>query len=283
MTGFAKCSYAFRSSQNPQKKYQMKTIIAAGQKRLLALKPRLWPCGTKLLQRPRLHASTRETWDAAIDEGDGDLTIDCQPIMDQTDRPDCWAYATIMCYEVSHALDGCPIAQLTPDTLPYITSQWDGGAIDSGICIAGPTYGFNFAADLPPSDPILGVHVPDVAAWPTTWQQLAARNRTITNDWIDCANFDDVGDSLIDGWPCVIGVDWQGGGHALCALELGGNSQTGYWLSGPNSWGKNWNDGYGSRSDRPGWFQLREDQCAAIQSYGAIACCGTTPASAPTT
>jgi len=87
-----------------------------------------------------------------------------------------------------------------------------------------------------------------------------------------------VATSLLRGQPATLGVSWQGGGHAICALKL--EQRSGVWyLAGPNSWGKNWQTGWGAYGPSlPGWWLLSESQVASnLARYGAYAVAGVTP------
>ena len=72
------------------------------------------------------------------------------------------------------------------------------------------------ATILPGCDPVAGRHNLNPRTWPADWKELAAKYRAARGKFYDCPTFDHVGSALLSGWPVVMGVDWQGGGHALC-------------------------------------------------------------------
>ena len=84
---------------------------------------------------------------------------------------------------------------------------------------------------------------------------------------------------LLRGNPGVMGVDWRGGGHAL-AVALVSYESSQFYLHGPNSWGLDFVDGWGSDPDRPGWYKLSEKQVVSgtfdNEAFGAYVICAET-------
>jgi hypothetical protein len=128
---------------------------------------------------------------------------------------------------------------------------------------------------LPGCDPVAGLHVTNTRNFPSDWKTVAGQYRVIAGKWLDCPTFDALVSALIDGHPGVMGVNWQDGGHALCVLLVTEENGT-YYLHGPNSWGLEFDSGWGSDPDRPGWYKLSERQCTALSQFGAYALCGET-------
>ncbi len=142
---------------------------------------------------------------------------------------------------------------LSPEHLYSLHSRWGTGStldenlktlVDVGVCTR--------------------VQVP--AAWPVVlpddWKAKAAKNRML--EFIDLnADFDAVATALQRGHPCLIGVNWPGGGgHAIAATELARDGR-GWVLRGPNSWGKDWGD--------DGFYTLTERQCDDFSTFGCWA------------
>lgn len=97
---------------------------------------------------------------------------------------------------------------------------------------------------------------------PNDWKQEAAKFRGI--EAFDVTSKVEFGSGLCAGHPIVYGVDWDGGGHAICAARA--------WVDEVeffNTWNKTWGDnGFG----RMPWKQV----LAGVKKYGAWALRATT-------
>ena len=158
----------------------------------------------------------RSQWPELIALGIGNLSAGVRAILNQTNRPDCWAFASTQCLMVGRELDGHSFAILAPDVCPVLTNQYNGGAINSALLQVLLPIGLPPATILPGCDPVAGRHNLNPRTWPADWKELAAKYRAARGKFYDCPTFDHVGSALLSGWPVVMGVDWQGGGHALC-------------------------------------------------------------------
>ncbi len=125
------------------------------------------------------------------------------------------------------------------------------------------------------------------AKWPVKlpddWKALAAKNRML--EFIDLnADFDAVATAIQRGHPCLIGVNWPGGGgHAIAATQLAREGRD-WVLRGPNSWGEDrgekpgytesdlkWLDAMGRPMATGGFYTLTERQCADFAVFGCWA------------
>jgi len=100
--------------------------------------------------------------------------------------------------------------------------------------------------------------------WPKDWREIAKSYRLLEAQ--DCPTFDHLVSRIQKGFPGLLGVYWGGGGgHAICATEYVNGK-----LGGPNTWGKNWNKGWGAHPKRSGFWQLSEsDVASGIRNFGA--------------
>ncbi len=119
--------------------------------------------------------------------------------------------------------------------------------------------------------------------WWADWRAMAAANKVL--EWIDLnADFDAVATALQQRRPCLIGVNWPGGGgHAVAATQLIRDGK-GWSIRGPNSWGEDWGqpphydpmerdwlDSYAERELTGGFYTLTERQCADFSTFGCWA------------
>ena len=92
------------------------------------------------------------------------------------------------------------------------------------------------------------------------WGLVARDYRTF--EWWDVPTIEHFGSAIARGFPCVVGVDWEGGGHAILAVGLDRRKRGGVWFEIQNSWGADAGDG--------GFYWLPERQVkAGIKVYGA--------------
>ncbi len=213
---------------------------------------------------------SRDEWPELIAGGCGDLSAGLKVILDQTDEPWCWAFSATQALMVARVLHGAEFEILAPDVCPIVTGEFGGNAIDAAVTQVQIPVGQPPADILPGCDPVAGAHVTSTRGFPDDWKTTAAQYRVLDGKWLDCPTFEALVSALLEGHPGVMGVDWQGGGHALCVL-LVTCDEDGYYLHGPNSWGLEFDSGWGSDPDRPGWYKLSERQCAALDQFGAYA------------
>ena len=206
-----------------------------------------------------------------------------------------------------------------------LTGQYDGGAIDSAISQVQSVVGVPTAVFMD-TDPTQAITKRSKSLWPTGWQQNAAERIVPAGEWTQTASPLELASGLIDGNPGVVGVSWQGGGHALEAaevktaaqlhadIEAAGSdgarrqrdslllpvacrdpvsgkqtlfdpavidyaSDTELLFAGPNSWGVDWNSGWGSYPGRAGWWLLSSRSRAmqptfSSEGFGSYVLCG---------
>jgi hypothetical protein len=91
---------------------------------------------------------------------------------------------------------------------------------------------------------------------PSGWQVEAAKYRGI--EAFDVRTKAEFGSCICEGYPVVVGVDWGGGGHAICFVRAWSDK-----AEFANSWGDWGNAGFGEM----GWSQITQ----GIVSFGAWA------------
>src|SRR5208283_351380 len=70
------------------------------------------------------------------------------------------------------------------------------------------------------TDPTRALTKRSKSLWPTGWQQNAAERVVPAGEWTQTNSPIELASGLIDGNPGVVGVSWQGGGHALEVAEV---------------------------------------------------------------
>jgi len=195
-------------------------------------------------------------WADRIAAGQGDLSAGCKVILNQANYGDCWAFSETQAEMVDRALQGHSLVVLAPDPMVWITGNYNGGAIDDGLLQVMIPYGLPPASLCPQCDPVAGHRARDEHEWPASWKTSAAGYKTPKTEYLDCASPDELVTGIFNGHPAVVGVDWQGGGHAICALQVL-EVRKQFYLAGPNSWGEQWASGWGSfGTKKPGWWLL---------------------------
>lgn len=111
------------------------------------------------------------------------------------------------------------------------------------------------------------------------WQAEAAKRAKPQPFMAD--NFLVMGSGVVDGHPGVIGVDWQGQGHAIGFAEVGYNVD-GLYGATPGTWSESFRSGWGSYPGKPGWYKLQEEEYSAAFNggYGAYLLAGLTDSDA---
>ena len=163
---------------------------------------------------------------------------------------------------------------------PLVTGVYGGNSIDAMITEVQTSIGCVPVADTG-SDPAAGNLCLQQRKWAATWKADAAKH--VITGWNECPSFESLVTGVLKGNPGVMGVDWQGGGHALAVALLSYESGI-YYLHGPNSWGLDFVDGWGSDPERPGWYKLAEKQVTAAfvppnpreDPFGAYVICAET-------
>jgi len=221
---------------------------------------------------------------AKIAAGQGSLGDAVFAILNQGSRPWCWAYAATQCLMILlRQLYGEAVI-LDPSLGPALTGVMGGNAIDAMLKEVQIPYGA-VPAEYLGDDPTRSVTNVRRSSWPAQWKTEAAKRQAVDGDYLQCGDLLSAASSILNKHPGVLGVNWRGGGHAVCCAEVGAEGNELY-LAGPNSWGASFTSGWGSYPGRPGWWKLGESALrSAWNGYGYYALCGArndaVPAPAP--
>jgi len=184
-------------------------------------------CGCK----PRLHAGLLKSYRqvaatltladvlAAIAAGKATLAHWVWVILDQGQYGDCWDYSELNALMTKLNLLYGEQTLLDASMAVVLTGQFDGGAIDSAIGQVFSVTGVATAAFMG-TDPTRAITKRKKAQWPAGWQANAALRKVPDGDWADTGDELELATAIINGNPCVVGVSWQGGGHALECVEV---------------------------------------------------------------
>ena len=210
----------------------------------------------------------------AIKDGRNGLFKWCYTILNQTSHPWCWAFSgtqTLMVL-LNQLFNDQTI--LDPSMGPAITGVRGGNSIDAMLLEVQGVYG-QFPAVLTGVDPVRGTTNINQRSWPKGWEAEALKRTAVLETVVRCHSELELASALIDmgtddpNRPCDVGVSWQGGGHALTCLEVGSDDGSTLFFAGPNSWGLDFDSGWGSYPGRPGWWKLKSSQMGeAFDSSG---------------
>ena len=237
------------------------------------------------LEKPK-HSSTCESYAKAahvhdlptilqaIKDGRNSLYKWCYCVLDQTSHPWCWSFSCTQTLMVLlNQLFGDKTI-LDPSMGPAITGVTGGNSIDAMLLEVQGVYG-QFPAEYNGVDPVAGTTNIRTRTWPTGWKDEAAKRVAVIEAVVRCHSELELASALINMGPndphrpCDVGVDWQGGGHALTCLEVGSDDGKTLFFAGPNSWSTSFDSGWGSYPGRPGWWKLKASQMGeAFDSHG---------------
>ena len=99
-----------------------------------------------------------------------------------------------------------------PGLGPIVTRTYGGNSIDDMLVTVQAPIGC-LPVDDTKSDPVAGNLVLNQKTWSPSWQADAAKH--VIDGWHECPSFEAFVSGLLSGYPGVLGVNWQGGGHAL--------------------------------------------------------------------
>jgi hypothetical protein len=219
---------------------------------------------------------TREQIKAYIAKGDATLKAMLWVILNQGQRGDCWAYSATQCLMVKLRSQYGEKILLDTSVGPVITGQYNGGAIDSMLLQVQVPIG-QPAAEYMKTDPRIAKVNLNKSSWPKDWKTEAAKHKAFEGKWLQLTTPEELASAIICGHPASIGVSWQGGGHAICCLEVSLAADGSFDFSGPNSWSESFTSGWGAYGpSRPGWWKLNESRLGktTFQMFGAYALCG---------
>lgn len=235
---------------------------------------------------PMLHAGALQNYQAAgqpvytrqqiagyVKAGKASLHTQCWVILSQGSRGDCWAYSATQAMLVKLYSQYGQKLLLDTSVGPVLTGQYNGGSIDSMLLQVQVPVG-QPSAEYMKTDPRIAKVNLNQRSWPSGWKAEAAHHKAIEGKWLQLKSPEELASAIICGHPCSIGVSWQGGGHAIAVLEVSVASDGSLDFSGPNSWGSNWQSGWGSYgSSRPGWWKLNEKRLGrtTFGGFGAYA------------
>ena len=150
---------------------------------------------------------------AAIAAGTATLKSFLWVILNQGNRGDCWDYSEAQtAMQKNNLLYGEKIVFDTSVAV-VITDQYDGGSIDSALLQLYNIYGIPTAAFMG-TDPVNAKVNLVQSKWPKNWQANAKLRTVPADEWLQTSTALELASGICDGHPGVVGVDWQGGGHA---------------------------------------------------------------------
>jgi hypothetical protein len=188
----------------------------------------------------------RGEWKDRINEGQGNFLSDFIlasniPVKDQDGLGYCWVYASTTAVEVVRALEGLPLAVLSPESVGGPITGWrnEGGygedackqLADAGACLES-------FMDAPNSL--------SHKRWKAGWEADCA-NHKIDHEWWDVTTFDEIITLLLARQPVSVGLDWWG--HQVCFTDpvILDNGEVGVKFR--NSWGDWGEDGFGTLTE----------------------------------
>ena len=219
----------------------------------------------------------RAAWPAMIKAGSGDMGGAVRQILDQGNEGTCWEFSMHQAHMVARTLQGYNNVILDCSVCPTLIGGWNGNSIDAALVDFDLVYGCPPMSIIPRSDPTRGLYNRVQSSYPADWKVHAAQYKP--QEWLHCPSFDELASAILSGHPGGMGVSWQGGGHALCVLQLVLETNGTYSLAGPNSWGTSFDSGWGAYgSSRPGWYKLSEAQVKrGLGTFGAYALVSVSP------
>lgn len=198
------------------------------------------------------------------------------PITNQTSHPLCWDWSMIQMVE--YALYGVTgkAVRLDVSIAPVedgclnegndIHAAWTDGLEPYGVCPAA------FMG----TDPTAKTR-PDMlrsqSQFPAGWQAEAAKRKGVER--YECHDFLAMASAVLNNHPCVLGVDCDGGGHAIGCTTIILRSDGRLAMRTPGTWGGDYASGWAADPAHPGTYTLSEDQTgAAWGGYGCQAIVG---------
>lgn len=140
-------------------------------------------------------------------------------MLNQGSYGDCWAYAEIGALMSKLDMMFGDKTLLDPSTSIVLTGQYNGGAIDSAIAQVFSVIGVP-EAEFMGSDPRMAKTLRRKADWPEGWERNSSLRKVPDGEWSSSYDRLELAGSIIDGNPSIVGVNWQGGGHALQCVEV---------------------------------------------------------------
>lgn len=165
-----------------------------------------------------------------------DLSVFVDKVKDQNGEGACAANSSSSALEIVRAQSRQPFVELSAASL---YKRVNGGR-DQGSTLDANLAEISTAGVLPIT------HFPPVGwrkALPVGWEGEAAKY--VMTEWLDLDDFDAFITALLLGFPISYGVWWEGGGHAICAVQaIENGGEFGCKLL--NSWSESWGQsGYG--------------------------------------
>lgn len=174
-------------------------------------------------------------------------------VFDQDGIGSCCSNATVQSLMIVRAIEGLKPVVLSPGSVYGIVS----GGRDVGSSLEDNLRQISEVGAAPAE--VIPPNEWNPRRWPSNWKELAKPYRMI--EWYDLGGkFDNVVSAVMYGFPCVIGVDWDGGGHSVCVVGVVMDKGRASLLY-VNSWGEEFGDS--------GFGLLTESRCQSLPNYGA--------------
>ncbi len=198
------------------------------------------------------------------------------PATNQGQHPLCWDWSMCQMVEVALlAVTGkairldVSIAPVEDNTLNEgndIHAAWVDGIEPYGICPAA------FMGTDPTATSDLPDMLTSLSSFPAGWQAEAAKRKGVER--YECATFLEMASAILNGHPCVLGVDCLGDGHAIGSTTIILGKNGGLSMQTPGTWGADYKGGWAGGGPA-GTYTLSEAQTeAAWGGYGCQAIIG---------
>ena len=191
------------------------------------------------------------------------------PATNQGQHPLCWDWSMCQMVEVVLlAMTGAavrldvsiaPVEDHTLNEGNDIHAAWVDGIEPYGICPAA------FMGTDPTATSDLPDMLTSLSRFPAGWQAEAAKRKGVER--YECATFLEMASAILNGHPCVLGVDCEGGGHAIGSTTIILGKNGGLSMQTPGTWGADYKGGWAGGGPA-GTYTLSEAQTEAAFNGG---------------
>ena len=193
------------------------------------------------------------------------------PILNQGQYKYCWDFSTVqmvmLAIELAYGDQVVLDASIAPSICDSIGS---GDSIDDCWKKVVSVYGLP-TAEFMGTDPTRAKIKQLPSQWPAGWEKNASERKGVS--LYTAGDFLSLVSGVLNGHPGLLGVNCDGGGHAIGCAEVGVLSDgESLYMATPGTWGKDYASGWGAYPESPGWYKLSERQCSAAwsgPSFGA--------------